>query len=109
MITLTQKAVNKIKSNLETRGQGIGISIGVKTTGCSGLAYVIDYMDKVPVTEDWFKYEHDGATVWINGKDLIYLDGLTMDWIKHGLNERFEFINPNESARCGCGESFTVR
>jgi len=108
MIQLTNTAADKIKQNLDKRGSGVGIRVGVKTTGCSGLAYVLEYLDQVPITRDWFKFEHDGATVWVTGKDLVYLDGLTIDYARQGLNEGFDFKNPQEAARCGCGESFTI-
>lgn len=108
MITITTTAAKKIVSNITKRGSGVGIKIGVKTTGCSGLAYVMEYLDQVPVTRDWFKYEQDGATVWINGRDSVYLDGLEIDYVRQGLNEGFDFKNPKEKARCGCGESFTI-
>lgn len=108
MITLTDQASDKVKQHLEKRGKGLGIRIGVKTTGCSGLAYVLEYVDVVPVTRDQFVYESNGVKVWIDGKSMPYVNGLTMDWQKKGLNEGFEFINPNERDRCGCGESFRV-
>lgn len=108
MITITERAAAKIVSNIAKRGSGQGIKVGVKTTGCSGLAYVLEYIDQVPVTRDWFKYEKDGAIVWVNGRDLVYIDGLEIDYVKKGLNEGFDFINPKEAARCGCGESFTI-
>jgi iron-sulfur cluster assembly protein len=108
MITITETAARKIVSNIDKRGTGVGIKVGVKTTGCSGLAYVLEYLDQAPVTRDWFKYEQDGAVVWVTGKDLAYLDGLTIDYTRQGLNEGFDFINEREKARCGCGESFTV-
>jgi iron-sulfur cluster assembly protein len=108
MITITDVAAKKIISNIQKRGKGVGIHIGVKTTGCSGLAYVLEYIDQAPITRDWFKYERDGAQIWVTGKDLAYLDGLEIDYVKKGLNEGFEFRNPKEKARCGCGESFTI-
>lgn len=108
MITITETAARKIVSNIARRGQGVGIRVGVKTTGCSGLAYVLEYLDQAPATRDWFQFEQDGATVWVTGKDLVYLDGLTIDYVRKGLNEGFDFINPKEAARCGCGESFTI-
>lgn len=108
MITLTENAANKINEQLAKRGAGVGIKVGVKTTGCSGLSYVLEYLDVAPVTRDWFKYESNGATVWVNGKDHIYLVGLNIDYVKKGFQEGFEFNNPNETARCGCGESFKV-
>ena len=108
MITLTELAAKHAKRNLEKRGKGIGLTIGVKTTGCSGLAYVLEYIDTVPVTRDWVKYTSHDVTVWVNGKESIYLDGLEVDWKKEGLNEGFDFKNPQERDRCGCGMSFRV-
>jgi iron-sulfur cluster assembly protein len=72
------------------------------------LAYVLEYVDQEPVTQDWCRYEQDGAVVWVTGKDLVYIDGLEIDYTRQGLNEGFDFSNPKESARCGCGESFTI-
>jgi iron-sulfur cluster assembly protein len=108
MITVSETAARKIQRQLENRGKGIGIMIGVRTTGCSGLAYKLEYVDNPPVTRDWFKYDSNGVTVWVNGKDIAYVDGLTMEWKREGLNEGFDFINPKEKDRCGCGESFRV-
>lgn len=108
MIQLTELAARKVKHQLEKRGHGAGIMIGVRTTGCSGLAYKLEYMDAPPVTRDWIGYESRGVKVWVNGKDMPYVGGLTMDYKRQGLNEGFEFINPNEKDRCGCGESFRV-
>jgi iron-sulfur cluster assembly protein len=108
MLTITESAAKKIKQQLVKRGKGVGIHIGVKTTGCSGMAYVLEYMDTVPITRDWFKYENHGATVYVNGRDLVYVDGMEIDYVRKGLNEGFEFNNPNERDRCGCGESFRV-
>lgn len=108
MITITETAAKKIVSNIAKRGAGVGIRVGVKTTGCSGLAYVLEYVDQEPVTQDWCRYEQDGAVVWVTGKDLVYIDGLEIDYTRQGLNEGFDFSNPKESARCGCGESFTI-
>lgn len=108
MITITEIAAKKIVSNIEKRGSGVGIKVGVKTTGCSGLAYVLEYMDEAPCTWDWTEYEANGARVWVNQKDLVYIDGLEIDYARQGLNEGFDFKNPREAARCGCGESFTV-
>jgi iron-sulfur cluster assembly protein len=108
MITVTDTAAKKISASLAKRGKGIGIHIGVRTTGCSGMAYVLEYIDFSPVTRDWFKYESSGATVYVNGKDLVYMNGMEIDYVRQGLNEGFEFRNPNERDRCGCGESFRV-
>ena len=108
MILLTERQAEKVKHNLTRRGRGLGIRIGVKTTGCSGLAYVLEYVDVQPLTRDQFVYENHGVKVWVDGRSLVYLNGLEMDWVKQGLNEGFEFKNPNEKAKCGCGESFNV-
>jgi iron-sulfur cluster assembly protein len=108
MITVTEQAQKKIKQNLEKRGKGVGIRIGVKTTGCSGLAYVLEYVDKYEGEMGVINYAQPSFCVLISLKDEPYLDGLTMDWVRNGLNEGFEFINPNERDRCGCGESFRV-
>lgn len=108
MITMTELAAEKVKQNLSNRGRGLGIRIGVKTTGCSGLAYVLEYVDIAPITRDQFVYENYGVKVWTDGRSMPYVNGVTVDWQKKGLNEGFEFINPNERDRCGCGESFRV-
>ena len=107
-ITLTPKAADKVKKQLAKRGHGLGIRLGVKTTGCSGLAYVLEYVDTEPVTRDQFVYESLGVKVWLDGKSLAYLNGVTVDYVRNGLNEGFEFGNPNERDRCGCGESFRI-
>jgi iron-sulfur cluster assembly protein len=106
MVTLTELAASKVKNNLDRRGQGVGIRIGVKTTGCSGLAYVLEFVD-LPKDED-LKFTSNGINVFVDPKSLVYVNGVTMDWQKKGLNEGFEFINPQEKDRCGCGESFRV-
>ena len=108
MIQLTEIAAKKVKQHLDKREQGTGIMIGVRTTGCSGLAYKLEYVDIPPVTGDWMTYDSNGVKIYINGKDLPYVNGLTMDYKRQGLNEGYEFINPNERDRCGCGESFRV-
>lgn len=108
MVTLTPLAAEKVKNHLANRGKGLGIKIGVKTTGCSGLAYVLEYVDVAPLTRDQFVYESHDVKVWVDGRSMPYVNGITMDWQKRGLNEGFEFINPNERDRCGCGESFRV-
>ena len=108
MINLTELAAKKVQQHLAKRGRGDGIMIGVRTTGCSGLAYKLEYVDAPPVTRDWITYDSNGVKIYVNGKDLPYVNGLTMDYKRQGLNEGFEFINPNERDRCGCGESFRV-
>jgi iron-sulfur cluster assembly protein len=106
MIAVTPAAASKIARNLDRRGGGMGIRIGVRTTGCSGLAYVLEYVDSLQEGDD--AELHDGFSVVINRKDQPYLAGLQIDYIRQGLNEGFEFTNPNEKDRCGCGESFRI-
>lgn len=106
MITLTETAANKIRQQLARRGKGLGIRVGIKTTGCSGLAYVIEYVD-TPKPEDLSFVTHT-IHVFVDPKSLAYLDGSEMDWVRNGLNEGFEFKNPNAKDECGCGESFRV-
>lgn len=106
MIHLTESAATHIRNFLENRGKGEGIRIGVKTSGCSGLAYVLEFVDEIESHDQVF--EQHGVKVFIDPKSLVYLDGLEMDYAKTGLNEGFEFSNPNQKGECGCGESFTV-
>lgn len=106
MITPTQAAIKKITQQLEKRGKGLGIRIGVKTTGCSGLAYVLEYVD-TPDDSD-FKLECEKCNIYIDRKSFPYLQGTVIDYVRNGLNEGFEFSNPNERDRCGCGESFRI-
>jgi iron-sulfur cluster assembly protein len=106
MISLTESAAKKIKIQLQKRGRGQGIRIGVRTTGCSGLAYVLEYVDDIDKHDQVF--ESHSVNVYIDPKSLTYIQGLEVDWVRNGLNEGFEFSNPNERDRCGCGESFRV-
>jgi iron-sulfur cluster assembly protein len=106
MITVTDIAAKKIQQNLERRGHGVGIKVGVRTTGCSGLAYVLEYIDSAN-NED-ITYKQDGFLITVDPKSSAYLSGLEIDYVRQGLNEGFEFINPQEKDRCGCGESFRV-
>lgn len=108
MITLTEQARNKVKTALAKRGKGEGIRIGVKTTGCSGLAYVLEYVDKYVPEVGVTNYAQNEFVILISQQHEPYLAGLTVDYVRNGLNEGFEFINPNERDRCGCGESFRV-
>jgi iron-sulfur cluster assembly protein len=108
MITVTETATKKIKQNLERRGKGAGIRIGVRTTGCSGLAYTMEYVDTYEAEVGVTNFAQKDFVLLIDAKSLVYLNGLTMDWVRNGLNEGFDFINPNERDRCGCGESFRV-
>jgi len=105
-ISLTPVAVEHVQDYLKKRGQGVGIRLSVKTTGCSGLMYVIEPVDD-PQIED-ISYQCQGVQVYIDPKSLVYVDGTQMDYVKQGLNEGFEFNNPNVKGECGCGESFTV-
>lgn len=106
MITVSDLAAEKVKTRLARRGKGLGIRIGVKTTGCSGLSYVLEFVDNPSDKDD--KFESNGISIFVDPKSLVYVFGLNIDWKKNGFNEGFEFINPNEKARCGCGESFRI-
>ena len=106
MISLTELAALKVKKQLQRRGKGLGIRIGVKTTGCSGLAYVLEYVDEIFDGDHIF--ESNSVHVYVDAKSLPYIQGVEIDWVRNGLNEGFEFKNPNERDRCGCGESFRV-
>jgi iron-sulfur cluster assembly protein len=108
MITVTDTAKTKIKHLLKNRGKGVGIRLAVKTTGCSGLAYVLEYVDEYEAEVGVTNFATDDFVILVDAKSLVYLDGLTIDWVKNGLNEGFDFVNPNERDRCGCGESFRV-
>jgi len=108
MISLTENAYEKVKSQLQKRGKGVGIRLGVKTTGCSGLAYTMEYVDKYDAEVGVTNYAQNDFAVLVDAKSVTYLNVLTMDWVRNGLNEGFDFKNPNERDRCGCGESFRV-
>lgn len=105
-ITMTEQAADRVQHFLENRGSGIGLRLGVKTTGCSGMAYVIEFVDEADA--DDVVFESHGVKVFIDPKSLVYLDGTELDYGKEGLNEGFQFNNPNVQDTCGCGESFTV-
>ncbi|MGO1296638.1 MAG: iron-sulfur cluster assembly protein IscA [Vibrio sp.] len=105
-ITLTDTAASRIQAFLDNRGKGIGLRLGVKTTGCSGMAYVLEFVDEL--NEEDQVFDDNGVKVIIDPKSLVYLDGTELDYKKEGLNEGFEFNNPNIKGECGCGESFTV-
>jgi len=106
MIQVTEAAARKIKQNLARRGSGVGIRIGVRTTGCSGLAYVLEYVDRVNDEDTVFTSQD--VSVIIDAKSLPILGDLDVDYVRQGLNEGFEFTNPTEKDRCGCGESFRI-
>ncbi len=105
-IELTPVAADRVKNFLQNRGKGIGLRIGIKTTGCSGMAYVLEFVDEV--NDEDAVFESEGVKVVVDPKSLVYLDGTRVDFAKEGLNEGFQFINPNAKDECGCGESFTV-
>jgi iron-sulfur cluster assembly protein len=105
-VTLTAQAADHIEKYLTKRGKGLGLRLGVRTTGCSGMAYKLEYVDEL-ATEDQV-FESFGVKVVIDPKSLVYLQGTQLDYAREGLNEGFKFLNPNEKATCGCGESFTV-
>lgn len=105
-VTLTQQAADHIDRYLQKRGKGLGLRLGVRTTGCSGMAYKLEYVDSA--ANDDMVFENFGVKVFVDPKSLIYLDGTQLDYAREGLNEGFKFSNPNEKALCGCGESFTV-
>jgi iron-sulfur cluster assembly protein len=108
MITVTDIARKRIIQTLAKRGKGVGIRIGVRTTGCSGLAYVLEYVDSIEYEVGVTNYAQPEFAILVSAKDEPYINGLTMDWVRNGLNEGFDFQNPNERDRCGCGESFRV-
>lgn len=105
-VTLTDRAAEHIKGYLDKRGKGLGLRLAVRTTGCSGLAYVIEFADEVAANDEVF--EDNNITVIIDKKSLVYLEGTELDFTRDGLNEGFLFKNPNVNAECGCGESFTI-
>lgn len=105
-ITLTEPAADRVRTFLENRGKGIGLRLGVKTSGCSGLAYVLEFVDVL--NEDDHVFEQHGVKVIVDEKSLVYLNGTELDFVKEGLNEGFKYNNPNVKNECGCGESFNV-
>jgi iron-sulfur cluster assembly protein len=105
-ITLTDAAASRIVKFLENRGKGEGLRLGVKTNGCSGMAYVLEFVDEIESQDNVF--EDKGVKVIVDPKSLLYIDGTELDYGKEGLNEGFKFNNPNVKDMCGCGESFNV-
>jgi iron-sulfur cluster assembly protein len=105
-ISLTSSAVERVRGYLEKRGSGLGLRVGVRKTGCSGYAYVIDYADSIDADDAVF--EDDGVKVIVDSKSLALIDGTEVDFVRDGLNEAFKFRNPNIKGECGCGESFNV-
>jgi iron-sulfur cluster assembly protein len=106
MITITDLAAKKVTQTLAKRGKGLGIKIGVKTTGCSGLAYVLEYVDNIDIND--ISVNCNGCQLFVDPKSCAYVQGMVIDFVRNGLNEGFEFQNPNERDRCGCGTSFRI-
>lgn len=105
-VTITEAAARHVAGQLDSRGKGLGIRLGVTTSGCSGMAYVLEFVDEVATEDEVF--EGHGVKVFIDPKSLVYLEGTELDFVRDGLNEGLEFRNPNVQGECGCGESFTV-
>ena len=105
-VSLTQSAAKHVAGQLVTRGKGLGIRLGVTTSGCSGMAYKLEFVDEV--NPDDLVFEHNGVKVIVDAKSMPYLEGMELDFAREGLNEGFKFNNPNVKDQCGCGESFNV-
>jgi iron-sulfur cluster assembly protein len=105
-VTLTEKAANHVQSFLAKRGKGVALRVGVRTSGCSGMAYKLEFADTVN-PED-LQFESHGVKVVVDPKSLPFLEGTQLDYTREGLNEGFKFLNPNVKDQCGCGESFNV-
>ncbi len=105
-ISLTENAAKRVEKYLANRGKGLGLRLGVRTTGCSGMAYTLEFVDEHQ--GDDIMFESHGIKVFVDPKSLVYIDGTELDFAKEGLNEGFKFNNPNVKDECGCGESFTV-
>ena len=105
-ITVTEAAAAHVRKHLDSRGRGVGIRVGVRPTGCSGMAYVLEFVDEV--TAEDTRYDDHGVSIFVDPKSLVYLEGTELDYVREGLNEGFQFNNPNVAEECGCGESFHV-
>lgn len=105
-ITMTPAAIKHIETALANRGKGVGIRLGVRTTGCSGMAYVLEFVDELDQND--VAFDNSGIKVLVDPKSLIYIDGTELDFVREGLNEGFKFNNPNVRGECGCGESFNI-
>ena len=105
-ISVSESAAKHVASQLASRGKGLGIRIGVTTSGCSGMAYVLDFVDELAPEDEVF--EGHGVKIFVDPKSMVYLDGTELDFVREGLNEGLQFRNPNVQGECGCGESFTV-
>lgn len=105
-VTMTERAAKHVAGFIQKRGKGLGLRVGVRTTGCSGMAYKLEYVDAESPEDQAF--ESHGVKIYVDPKSLAYIDGTELDFVREGLNEGFRFSNPNERDRCGCGESFRV-
>jgi len=105
-ITLTEKAAKHVQKSLNGRGKGLGLRLGVKTSGCSGMSYVMEFADEMQPEDQLF--ESQGVKIIVDTKSLLYIDGTELDFVREGLNEGFQFNNPNVKDSCGCGESFNT-
>ena len=105
-VALTERAAAHVQKFLTRRGKGVGLRLGVKTSGCSGMAYTLEFVDEL--ADEDLTFDSHGVTVVVDPKSLVYLSGTELDFVREGLNEGFKFNNPNVAATCGCGESFTV-
>jgi len=105
-VTMTSAAAERVQSFMVNRGKGLGLRLGIKTTGCSGFAYVLEFVDDLNEDDELFTIEN--VKIIIDAKSLVYLEGIELDFVKEGLNEGFKFTNPNAKGECGCGESFNV-
>ncbi|MDY6992946.1 MAG: iron-sulfur cluster assembly protein IscA [Pseudomonadota bacterium] len=105
-LTITETAAQRVKNFINNRGKGVGLRLGVKTTGCSGMAYILEFADDI--TEEDHVFESQGVKIIVDPRSLVYLDGTELDYIREGLNEGFQFNNPNVKDECGCGKSFNV-
>lgn len=105
-VSLTEAAANHVRRSLDKRGKGEGIRVGIRTTGCSGMAYVLEYVDEASPEDEVF--ESHGLKVMVDSNSLDFIDGTELDFVREGVNEGFKFNNPNVRGECGCGESFSV-
>jgi len=105
-VTLSESAARRVTAFLAKRGKGVGLRLAVKTSGCSGMAYALEFVDQEE--GDDLKFESHGVTVLVDRKSLVYLNGTELDFVREGMNEGFKFHNPNVKDQCGCGESFNV-
>ena len=105
-ISLTERAAARVRNFMKNRGKGVGLRIGVKTSGCSGMAYSLEFADELEASD--LSFDSHGVTLLVDPKSLPYIDGMQLDYAKEGLNEGFKFNNPNVKNTCGCGESFSV-